>query len=106
MVHPAWFARTIVCVPASTASTWASLYASTAGLYSEYLTLLAPLVSIHPAAMPRIRSPVALQNRVSSSTVAVAFTLKLSVLLDPGTKQFLLPFAVQLSDEVGVTHAL
>ena len=47
-----------------------------------------------------------LQKRVSISTVASSRTLKLSVLLAPGTKQSLLPGASQSSAYVGVTQTL
>src|SRR5262245_39487816 len=94
-------------LPCSAASTWASWKASTAGLYSDHLTLLAPLVSIHVAVSPSTGSvKPGFQNRVSISTTRFDLTLKLSVLLYRGTKQCLLPDAEQSSRSTGETQTL
>src|SRR5262245_29584584 len=107
MAQPAWSVTMIWWLPCSAASTWASWKASTPGLYSDHLTLLAPLVSIQVAASPSTGSlRPGFQNRVSISTMRFEATLKLSVLLEPGTKQCLLPRAEQSSRLVGETHTL
>ena len=106
-MHPAWSATTILWLPASAASTWASWNASTAGFHSENFTLLAPFVSIHVAASPSISAlEPTREKRVSISTISPLRTLKLSVLLSAGTKQFLLPGASQSSASTGVTQTL
>src|SRR4051794_18440193 len=106
IVQPGWSETVIMCVPGSTASTCASWNARMLGWYSEYLMLLAPSVSVQVAFMPSRRVPSGAWNRVSSSTMVRSLTLKLSVLLNPGTKQCLLPGAEQLIAATGVSHVL